>query len=69
MERVQTSGTLIPRLLTPWKLIVMPGHSEPVRQTRDARQASNRRVQILDIVHVASSTGPQRFAQHEGSTE
>ena len=47
----------------------MPVPSEPIRQTREARQASNHRLQILNIIHMASSSSTQRFVLHEGSAE
>ena len=43
--------------------------SESIRQTRESRQTSNHRLQILNIIHMASGSGTQRFVLHEGSAE
>ena len=43
--------------------------SESIRQAREAWQASNHRLQILDLILVASGSGAQRSIRPESPTE
>lgn len=47
----------------------MRGPSESIRETRKPQQAINRHLQVSDLVHLASRTGPQHFFQRQGSGE
>lgn len=41
----------------------MRGPSESLRETREPQQAINHHLQVLDLVHLASRTRPQRLIQ------